>query len=303
MDADPTKNMIVFEVKRLWKKERFIEPAPTQAMDGIKTAWRAVQNKTGARPSQVRQIYSEWEPSKEDAAFISKTFPEAQVSYSFARPTATDGWQEALEGVSNTIHTAANKRRLSEAKERRDKGVAKLFPVLRTFEAGDFFAEAIVHRPIGADLAVFLAYVGPTPEGNIGFDYVTRNSVDTSALSTLRLFEASWKNLRSGLQVSVQKKDEEALFVISHPSDMGTSALCLPDFYEQARSWIGYEELFVAFPNPSRLFLTRSGSPLISTLRQAVEQSAYWDAVALTPACYILNSSGLTWVAARTTTS
>jgi hypothetical protein len=86
MNTDPTRNMIVFKVRRLWKKDTFIEQSPAQADDGIQSAWWALQNKTGLRPNQVRQIYSEWEPGDADRVFIARTFPGVDLSYSFSHP-------------------------------------------------------------------------------------------------------------------------------------------------------------------------------------------------------------------------
>jgi hypothetical protein len=298
MNTDPKVNCVVFEVKRLWKKETFVEEALTQADDGIMMAWRAVQSKTGARPSQVRRIFSEWEPSAEDMVFISDTFPRAEVSYSFSRPSA-DGWEEAFQEVSRALQAEAAGQLASEFQERRDKGEAPLFPILRTYEPGDVFAETVVHRSIGADLAVFLAHVGSTPRNTIGIDYVMRNSIDASEETINGLFETAWQNLRSGLQVSVGEAAGEKIFTFSHPSNMAASALCLPDFYDQVRSWLGQEEVFVAFTDPANLFVALPDSQVAEKLRQAVEHSDYWGAVALTPACYCLNSSGMRRVAAR----
>jgi hypothetical protein len=299
MNADLTINITVFEVKRFLKKETFLEQSPTQASDGVKAAWRAVQSKTNARPAQVRRIYSEWQPSQEDAAFISSTFPGAAVSYSFSRP-ADDAWEEAFRDASRAMQAASGKSPVSAAPERRPPAEAALFPVLRTYEAGDGFAKAIVHRVVGADLAVFLAHVGPTLNGTIGIDYVMRNSVELSAQSLNGLFEMAWQNIGNGLQVNVQEGSGERVFALSHPRGMGASALCLPDFYDQARSWLGREELFVAFTDPDNLFVTLPNSPAADKLRQAVEQSRYWGAVALTPACYHLSKSGLRQVTVRT---
>ena len=52
MNIDPTRNTIVFEIEHHGKKEPFIEQSPTQANDGIQTAWQIVQRKTGAQVAQ-----------------------------------------------------------------------------------------------------------------------------------------------------------------------------------------------------------------------------------------------------------
>ena len=293
MNADPTVNTIIFEVKRLLKTEKFIEQSPTQAHDGIRAAWRAVQRKTSARPAQVSRIYSEWEPSPAESAFLSATFPGAGVYFSFSRPTE-DEWAPALQSASQTMLGASG-----EAPTPQPRSEAALFPVLRDYAANDGFARTIVHRAVGTDLAVFLAHVGPTPRGTIGIDYVMQKNVGPSAESVNGLFEAAWRNLGTALQIDVREAEGGQVLSVTHPSGMASGALSLPDFYEQACSWVGREEVFAAFPDPDTLFLTAPGSPAVGRLRQAVEQSQYWGAVALTPACCLLSRSGLRRVAVR----
>src|SRR5689334_4417025 len=96
MDVDPNLNCVAFQIQRWWKREVFVEQTPTRAEDGIRRAWSAVQAKTRARPAQVRAIYSEWEPSAHDQAFLAATFPKAEFTYSFSRPATADGWDAAL---------------------------------------------------------------------------------------------------------------------------------------------------------------------------------------------------------------
>jgi hypothetical protein len=55
-------------------------------------------------PAAVKRIYSEWEPSSEDQAFINTTFPGVQVTYSFSRPPS-DGWEKALRDAEQVIRS------------------------------------------------------------------------------------------------------------------------------------------------------------------------------------------------------
>ena len=130
MDIDPSRNTIVFEVKRLLKKkETFIEQSPTRADDGIRTAWRAVQKKTGASPAQVQQIYSEWGASEEDAMFLVATYPKAKFSYSFARPSDddaavvhnTNAEAPGGEGLTRSLVYGCLVRTTREARRRRPR--------------------------------------------------------------------------------------------------------------------------------------------------------------------------------------
>ena len=299
MDTDPTRNAIIFKVKRLWRKETFhIEQSPTQAANGIKSAWLAVQKKTGARPSQVREILSEWEPGEEDAAFLSKTLPKAYVSFYFKRPTV-DAWPQALAGAARSLDASADQpskdlsyKKFKEVRERRKTGETRLFPVLRHYQADDVYAEIVVHRQIGPGLAAFLAYCSAIPRDNVEIDYVQKIGAGTSE-AVDAMFETAWQNLRTGLQFSVDESSGAKLVTFSHPSDMAASALGLPEFYQQTCSHLGQDELFVAFSDPATLFATLPNTPAADTLREAVAQSNYQGAVTLIPACYILNRSGL----------
>ena len=299
MDTDPTKNAIVFKVKRLWRKETFhTEQSPTQAADGIKNAWLAVQKKTGARPAQVQEILSEWEPGEEDAAFLSKTLPKAYVSFYFKRPTA-DAWPQALAAATRSLDASADQqskdlsyKKFKEVRERRKTGETRLFPVLRHYQADDVYAEVVVHRQIGPGLAAFLAYCSPTPRDNVEIDYVQKISAGT-AEAVDAMFETAWQNLRIGLEFSVDESRGAKLITFSHPSDMAASALGLPEFYQQIRSHLGQEELYVAFPDPATLFATLPNTPAAAALRESVARSNYRGAVTLAPTCYILNESGL----------
>lgn len=298
MNLNPEVNMIVFEVKRLFKKELFTERVPTRASGGIRSAWRLVQSKTGAKPTQVLRLHAEWQADAEDAAFIRATLPHAEFTYSFTRPANEMGWAAAFQEAARAIQTAADKQMGSRIEPERGQGQAALFPVLRSYAPGDVFMQIGVYRPIATDLAVYLAHVGMTPRNTIGIDYVMRANIDASEQAVAGLFDTALQNLRMGLQVNVSEDGGEKLFAFIRPGYMAASALCLPDFYQQVRSWLG-EEVFVAFPDPDNLFVTLPQTRFAQTLRQTIEQSNYWGSVALTPACYLLNASGLRQVAAR----
>ena len=298
MNLNPEVNMIVFEVKRLFKKELFTEKAPTRASGGIRAAWRAVQAKTGAKPAQVLRLHAEWQADSEDAAFIRTTLPHVDFTYTFKRPANEAGWAAAFQEAARVIQTAAEKQTGSPIAQERGQGQASLFPVLRSYAPDDVFMQIGVYRPIATDLAVYLAHVGMTPRNTVGIDYVMRASIDVSEQAVAGMFDAAMQNLRTGLQVNVSENGGGKLFAFTRPGYMAASALCLPDFYQQVRSWLG-EEVFVAFPDPDNLFVTLPQSRFAITLRQTIEQSNYWGSVALTPACYLLNASGLRQVAVR----
>src|SRR5687767_10429554 len=113
MNVDPEVNGVGFEIKRFWKRDMVLEQVPTRRDGGIRGAWLAAQGRTRAQPSQVRRIYSEWEPGPEDQAFLAETFPKAEVSYSFSRP-GPEGWDDALEDARLAMQEAGDKELASQ---------------------------------------------------------------------------------------------------------------------------------------------------------------------------------------------
>jgi hypothetical protein len=127
-----------------------------------------------------------------------------------------------------------------------------------------------------------------------------KHDVESLGKPADELMAIACRNLAWGLQVDATEVEGERVFVVKHPLDMGASAICLPDFHANATGWAGADELFVGFPNPSVLFVTRlTNTKAIARLRQTIVTSDYWGSVALTPACYRLDAAGLTPIAAR----
>jgi hypothetical protein len=178
--------------------------------------------------------------------------------------------------------------------------LADVLPVLRTLAPDDPFAEAIVHRPVGPDLALFLAHVAWTPRGTIGINYVMRHAVESSGTPEDRYVEAAYANLGKALKVEAGEVEGVKVFQVRHPLDHGASALGLPDFYANALAWAGSGNLFVGFTDPSTLFVTdMANDGVIRRFRESVRTSDYWGSVYLTPACYQLNANGLRLIEAR----
>jgi hypothetical protein len=110
MNADPSVNVVVFEVALRGRLEKLIGDAPTRSSDCVQRVWQALAAAHGAHPGDVRRVYSEWEPSAEDKAFMDATFPaETAVTYSFPRPSP-DGWDQAMRDVADTIEKAGQRR-------------------------------------------------------------------------------------------------------------------------------------------------------------------------------------------------
>jgi hypothetical protein len=109
MSADPSANVVVFEVAVGGQLKKLVGNGPTRASDCVRQVWRTLSASNQLTPDTVRRLYSEWEPSDDDKAFISATFkPDLQVTFSFSRPPE-NGWDVAMREVGQTIATAVTK--------------------------------------------------------------------------------------------------------------------------------------------------------------------------------------------------
>jgi hypothetical protein len=301
VNIDASLNVVVFEVEIDGKPEKRVGQGPTRADDCVRQIWADLCAKEPLKAEKVSRIYSEWEPSAEDLAYLEANFPEkCQVTFSFERPASPDGWDQALKKVEEQLRQAAMKRAAEEALSTTNNQLDDLLPVLRTAESGDPFSAMIVSRPVGPGLAFFLAHVNWTPRKTIGTRYVMNNDVQALGKTADQLWSIASRNLAVGLQIEAVEVEGERAFLVKHKQDMGASAIGLPDFHANASKWTQAEEVFVGFPNPGVLFVTAMQSAkAVARLRQAVLTSDYWGAVALTPACFRLTSAGLELIAAR----
>jgi len=112
MDADVFVNKVAFEVRIEGRLQTLIGEAQTRSRNGVALSWAMASADSGAQPADVRQVYSEWEPSPEDTVFLETTFPRAAISYSFARPEADDeaGWETALREAEATVERSVGRK-------------------------------------------------------------------------------------------------------------------------------------------------------------------------------------------------
>ncbi|WP_435017605.1 hypothetical protein TA3x_005223 [Tundrisphaera sp. TA3] len=115
MNFDPEINIVVIDVESEGTVRRFDERGPTRAPDCLRRAWESLQERTGAAPSDVRAMYSEWQPAPEDQAFVEATFPQIDNPAHFPRPglgwsqrNASAGWDEAMRAVGATLRGLKN---------------------------------------------------------------------------------------------------------------------------------------------------------------------------------------------------
>jgi hypothetical protein len=110
MNADPSINVVVFEIAIDGRLEKLIRDGPTRSANCVQLIWQALEEEYATHTRAVRRLYSEWDPSDEDKAFIRATFPaEVEVTYSFARPADND-WDRAMREVAATIEEVGEKQ-------------------------------------------------------------------------------------------------------------------------------------------------------------------------------------------------
>jgi hypothetical protein len=115
MSANPSVNVVVFEVQVGDRLEKLVAEGPTRSADCVQRAWSIVGEMNGVLAKDVRRVYSEWQPSPEDLAFLGANFPQAAVTYSFKRPRA-DKWDQAMAQAGRTIQRATEKEAPSNSR-------------------------------------------------------------------------------------------------------------------------------------------------------------------------------------------
>ena len=108
MNTDPNRNVFVIEVQKDGALRRFGGHAPTRDVDCLQQVWTALAPQAQLDPRKVQRLYSEWELSKDDIVFAQRTFPFADLTFSFSRPSDGD-WERAMAEVSKTMESTMKK--------------------------------------------------------------------------------------------------------------------------------------------------------------------------------------------------
>jgi hypothetical protein len=85
-NVDPSMSVVVLEVLSRGELRKFSRPGVARDTDTVRRVWSELAVEISAAPGHVRRIYAEWEPASEDQAFISATFPNVPLTFSFPRP-------------------------------------------------------------------------------------------------------------------------------------------------------------------------------------------------------------------------
>ncbi|HEY3504222.1 MAG TPA: hypothetical protein VGN37_15735 [Actinocatenispora sp.] len=285
MDVEPDRNHVVFAVSD--GGDPVIE-VPARADDGLRQAWLIAVREHGAVSHDVREVFTEWEPSAADGAFIELTFPGAAVSYAFHRPTDGD-WDAAYAAARRTIEARSRAAETVPAQGNPPQdaptrnapepagpgqGGAVLLPVLRTTTLPGAAAtlEILPHRYlVPGRLAVTLAEVAPTPHGTLGMSHLTYSRLGSGDFDAL--LAAAYAGVQRGLSVTGLRAEGGDLIQMSREGWLAGSAVALPDFHQYVSGLLGATDLVVAVPCPDDLFVAAADSPCVPALGRMVTEA------------------------------
>ncbi|MFB9185764.1 hypothetical protein ACFFX1_47225 [Dactylosporangium sucinum] len=260
MDKDPSSNLVAF---RLAGVERpAIGQGRTRDDDAVRQAWREVQRAHRATGAQVVELYSEWEPSAADLAFIEHEFPEARLTYSFDRPRDGD-WDAAFADAHQAMAKAEFERKVRHAEEH-----GELLPVLWTVrpQSGPLLQALPFHEVVPGGLVVALATVAATERGTIGVSHF----MDRSTFGE-RLGEA-FGNLTRGLRVDAL---DNGVLSLRREGYFVSSAVALPDFPQRMTQLLETDRIVVAIPDPDHLLVAAAGSGPAAEFGRIVRESPF----------------------------
>lgn len=103
---DPTHNHVTFHLVIEGVETEASGVGPARAVDCVAAIWGVLAEERGLDPDDVRQVYSEWEPSSEDLDFLDRTFPkDAELAFTFKRP-AHGKWEAAIQAAAKVIRAS-----------------------------------------------------------------------------------------------------------------------------------------------------------------------------------------------------
>ncbi|PPK65181.1 hypothetical protein V5P93_003618 [Actinokineospora auranticolor] len=283
MNNDVTVNVIVFQLR---EGEPALANVPTQADDAVRLAWAHVSTERGITPADVTAVYSEWQPSDEDNAFVAATFPGVQQTYSFARP-APDGWEAAF--------TEARRVMVEAARQQAQETGEELLPLVwSTAATGSSLLESLPHlQLVPGQLAVTLGRVGMTERGTVGVHYLTaKEHEDMGAPPLADLLAQAGDNLKRGLRMEVHESDRGDLLSMTRATWLASSAIALDDFHARLSRQLGTDRIVVGMPNPDQLLIAAAESGWLDAIREEVMKSEHANGQFL-PAVLLVDSQGM----------
>lgn len=293
MDPDPTKNVVVFEIEG---RRPFVSEGPTRDDGCIKRAWSKAPFLMRLAAGSVARIHSEWEPSSADAEFIQRTFPKVELTYNFSRPAAADGWDAALTAARQQLLQAEGAAAMQHVAEH-----GELLPVLWSESAPNSGSiQMLPHLTlVPGKLYVALAEVATTPQGRVGMNHIAHAGLGGNSFEAL--LQQAFDDLTRGLRI-------EGMEDLDHSGEMAvvrrrqgwfaSSAVALPNFYEQVSSLLRADQLLVGIPDLENVLVTPRDSGWVDEVQRRVLASTE-SSREFTPCVLALGVGGLSFVAER----
>ena len=297
MLVDPARNVVVFRLSRGGGQTATAE-APTRAEDCVRQAWHTVRREHQARPDEVAELYSEWEPSAEDARFVAATFPSAKLTYSFQRPDEA-GWDAAFDQARRIMEEA--RRRDVDRRMDHVQTEGELLPVLWSASSPRAaLIESLPHRMVVPDrLYVAVAMVAPTPHGTIGMSHMTTSTQrELGGPPIAHLLDMAFDNLRSRLRMEGESSESGDLVTMHRTGSLAAAAVALPDFHPRLAGIVGDDRLIVGLPRQDHLLVAGASSGWVGHVEEAVLGSPH-PADELVPSLLLFEPSGIRLLAER----
>jgi hypothetical protein len=179
---------------------------------------------------------------------------------------------------------------------RRD--MKRFYPVLRDYDpreaADDFFAQAVVHRPICDGLAVYACRRIPIGEGGPGVDYVMQAELDAYGMSAEEVLDRCYENFFGwDIDVEVVEEDGARLHELKCGHDLVAAILGHESAYARFKEMTGSNSIAVLVLSPGALAVTSAGSFFDERFSAMAEElRAFEGAIELTPAVYYWTAEG-----------
>jgi hypothetical protein len=291
MDADPSKNVVVFDING---REPYVAEGRTRDDQCIKRAWSEAPIALRAAALDVARIHSEWAPSRADADFIRRTFPRAELTYNFERPHLF-GWDAALAAAGQAMRELDAKRAMDDVAEH-----GALLPILWSQTSPIVhILEHLPHRAVvPGRLFVALSSVATTPEGRIGMNHITNAVLDGGSFEAL--LDTAFQELTRGLKIEGLAEPERSgeMAVLRREGAFASSAVARPDFHKQMSSMLGDDRLLVGLPDPDTVLVTKMDSGWADELRRLVLTS-HDVSRELVPCVFQIDSGGIRFFVER----
>jgi hypothetical protein len=295
MDTDPATNVVAFEFEG--RDEPHIGSGPTRDDDCIQQVWSSAPDALRAAARAVTRVYSDWEPSKADGDFIRRTFPRAELTYSFERPEP-DGWDAALAAARQALEQQASEQATQKMDYVDEHG--ELLPILWSQSSPIVeMLGMLPHRElVPGKLYVALATVATTPEQRIGMNHVTSAALDGAPLddAMAEAFDSLVRGLRIEGLADPDRTGEMA--VLTRQGLFACSAIALPNFYEQMSSALRADRFIVGVPDTNTVLVTPVNSGWVDEIHHLVRSSPH-EAREFVPCVLALERGGFQFLAER----